>query len=415
MTDQQSQPQPAAEPSARPADRLPALYLGHGAPPLLEDAALDGAARRLVRRPPPPEAPSSSSAPTGRPRRWPRRHDDRAPGLRLLRLPAALLRAEYAPPARRSSRRRSRRLMPSTEPVLDARVARTGPRRVGAAQGDVPRRGHPGPPDVHAGPGPRPPVRDRPPPGPAPRRGRAHRWVRVPDPRAAVHRRVLRGQAGRAAVVDRVRPVGGRGPGPRRPGHALRLPGEGAGDAIRASDRGALRAAVRDARAPRPSRTKPRRRSRASSWACRSGRSRRGSSRSAGSDRAWRAHARTTTVMPVAWPAGSKTPSTRSSSAGARQPVPARGPPLGGGQRPSRGSRAAPRRLEANRIGGRGARRRTAGTPRSPAGPARGPRPVAAPRGEAAERTPRSTPARSGSPGPRRARRMARAARPRRR
>ena len=78
------------------------------------------------------------------------------------------------------------------------RDPRPRPRRLGAADGDVPGRGHPGPPGVDAGPRPGAPVRHRPAAGPAARRGHADRRVRVHDPRAAVHRRVLRGQAGRA-------------------------------------------------------------------------------------------------------------------------------------------------------------------------------------------------------------------------
>ena len=88
---------------------------------------------------------------------------------------------------------------------------RPRPRRLGAADGDVPGRRHPGPPAVDAGPRPGAPVRGRPAARAAARRGRADRRVRVHDPRPAVHRRVLRRQAGRAAVVGRVRPLGGRG------------------------------------------------------------------------------------------------------------------------------------------------------------------------------------------------------------
>ena len=152
---------------------------------------------------------------------------------------------------------------------------RPRPRRVGAAHGDVPRGGHPGPPDVDARPRPRAPVRGRPAARAAARRGRARRGLRVHDPRAAVHRPVLRRPAGRARVVRGLRPLGRRGARDGRHRHAVRVPREGAGHAVRAPDGGALRAAVRDARCGRQARRRARRRrSRATSWASRSARSR---------------------------------------------------------------------------------------------------------------------------------------------
>ena len=98
------------EPGATMTRPLPALYLGHGAPPLLDDplwmAQLAGWSAELPR----PKAVLIVSAhwqtaPDGH-----RRHHDRPARLRLLRLPAALLRPRVPRPGRaRSWRRRSRR------------------------------------------------------------------------------------------------------------------------------------------------------------------------------------------------------------------------------------------------------------------------------------------------------------------
>ena len=49
--------------------RMPALYIGHGAPPLLDDALWSRPARGLGRRPPPPEGDPDRLAPTGSPPR----------------------------------------------------------------------------------------------------------------------------------------------------------------------------------------------------------------------------------------------------------------------------------------------------------------------------------------------------------
>ena len=66
------------------------------------------------------------------------------------------------------------------------------------------------------------------------------------------------GKPGRAAMVDRLRPVGGRSPRPRRHRRAVRLPREGARDALRAPDGRALRAALRHPRRRRQARRRPR-------------------------------------------------------------------------------------------------------------------------------------------------------------
>ena len=127
-----------------------------------------------------------------------RRHDHGPAGLRLLRLPAALLPVRVPLPRRARAGRDGQ--------VADARQRAhprppdpwPRPRRLGAAARDVPGRGHPRAPDVDARPRPGAPVRGRPAARAAARRGRADRRLGVHDPRPAVHRRVLRGQARRA-------------------------------------------------------------------------------------------------------------------------------------------------------------------------------------------------------------------------
>ena len=175
--------------------------------------AVDVGARGLVGRPAAPDVDPHRQRPLADRPDGHRRHDDRAAGVRLLRLPPALLRVRVPLPRRAGAR--------GDRQVADARhradprppEPRPRPRRLGAAARDVPRRGHPRPPDVDARPRPGAPVRGRPAAGAAARRGRAHRRLGVHDPRAAVHRRVLRRQARRAAVVDRVRSLGRRGAG----------------------------------------------------------------------------------------------------------------------------------------------------------------------------------------------------------
>ena len=257
---------------------LPALYLGHGAPPLLDDPLWMAAARRLVgascRGPRPILIVSAhwQTAPMAH-----RRHDDRPARLRLLRLPAALLR----PPVPGAGCAGAGRVGQGADARQRARPRppdpRPGPRRVGAAHGDVPGRRHPRPPDVDAGPGPRAPVRGRPPAGAAARRGRAGRRLRVHDPRPAVHRRVLGRPAGRArrgrVEFDR---VGGGGPRARRRRHAVRVPREGARACRTRTRRSSTSRRCSSPSAPPRSRTTRRRPpSTATSSACRSARSRR--------------------------------------------------------------------------------------------------------------------------------------------
>ena len=111
---------PAPADARGPAAPLPALYLGHGAPPLLDDplwmAQLAGWSAGL----PTPEGRSSSSAPTGRPRRWrsapppPSRSSTTSTAS-----PSATTTSSTARPAPRSSPPTVRSLMPANEPVLD--------------------------------------------------------------------------------------------------------------------------------------------------------------------------------------------------------------------------------------------------------------------------------------------------------
>ena len=235
---------------------MPALYIGHGAPTLVDDPVWPVELAAWARDLPRPRSilmvsahwesqPLTVGATTPVPAR-----------VRLLRLPGALLPDSLRRPRRPGARGvrgeadpRRRAGGPGAEP-------RPRPRRVRAADGDVPGRGHPGPPDVAPRPGPGAPLRHRAPAGAAARRGRAHRRQRLPDPRPALRAGVHGGQGGRADLVDRLRPLGRRDAGGRRRRHPLRLPEPRPGHAVRAPDRGALRAALRDARARPPPPTK---------------------------------------------------------------------------------------------------------------------------------------------------------------
>ena len=151
-----SHPLPGAAPEA-PArgaadERLPALYLGHGAPPLLEDPVWPVELREWAAGLPRPKsilivsahwesAPITLGATTqvpltydfyGFPRRYYEQRYD-APGAPEL---AAKVRA----------------LMPDARTGRRGPDPRPGPRRVRADDRDVSRGGHPGAPDVDAGP-----------------------------------------------------------------------------------------------------------------------------------------------------------------------------------------------------------------------------------------------------------------------
>ena len=195
-----------------PSGRCRPCTSGHGAPPLLDDPLWMGAARGLVgatcRGPTSilivsahwQTAPMAIGATTTVPLVYD-----------FYGFPQRYYEYEYRSPGAPELAASVKALMPANEPVLDRPTRGLDHGAWVPLHGDVPRRRHPGPPDVDARPRPRAPVRGRPAARAAARRGRADRRLRVHDPRPAVHRRVLRRQAGRAAVVGRVRPLGGRG------------------------------------------------------------------------------------------------------------------------------------------------------------------------------------------------------------
>ena len=104
-----------------PADgRMPAIYLGHGAPPLLEDPRLDGRARRLGGR------PAASEGDPHRQRPLADRADgdqrDRARSRSSTTSTASrehYYRLRYDAPGAPELAAKVRGLMPATEPVLD--------------------------------------------------------------------------------------------------------------------------------------------------------------------------------------------------------------------------------------------------------------------------------------------------------
>ena len=177
---------------------LPALYLGHGAPPLLDDPLWMGQLASWAAGLPRPSSHPHRQRPLADRSDGHRRHDDRPARLRLLRLPAALLRVRV--PLARRARAGGQRQVPDARERAHPRPPdpRPRPRRLGAAARDVPRGGHPGPPAVDARPRPAHLFEVGRRLAPAARRGRADRRLRVHDPRPAVHRRVLRRQARRA-------------------------------------------------------------------------------------------------------------------------------------------------------------------------------------------------------------------------
>ena len=145
------------------ADRAPVVYLSHGAPPLADDAAVDRRARGLVRRPAAAQRdPRRVGALGARPDRGLGHHWRRPPALRLLGLPAALLRGDLRRPRRprarpvggRAAVRRRRDPAPGPHP-------RARPRCLRAAEGDVPRGRRAGGAAVDADPRPAPAVRAR--------------------------------------------------------------------------------------------------------------------------------------------------------------------------------------------------------------------------------------------------------------
>ena len=172
---------------------------------------------------------SSSSPRTGSRRRSPSAPRRRGTPLTydFYGFPERFYRMTYASPGAPDLAARVTASMPDTEPVAARPRLRPGPRRVGAAEGDVPGRRHPRAADVDARPRPRAPVRDRAAAAGPPGRGRPDRRVGVPDPRSAVPAG-LAARRGAARLVEGLRRLGGRGAGPGRRRRADGLPPPGA-------------------------------------------------------------------------------------------------------------------------------------------------------------------------------------------
>ena len=134
--------------------RMPALYIGHGAPPLLDDPTWSGAAGRVGGRPAAPEGRADRQRALGVGAGQPVRQR-RPAGLRLRRLRREVL-PDDLPDARRLGAGRAgggddarhRAGPPAPQP-------RPRPRRLGAAEDHVPRGRRPGAADVAAHPRPR--------------------------------------------------------------------------------------------------------------------------------------------------------------------------------------------------------------------------------------------------------------------
>ena len=169
--------------------RMPALYIGHGAPPLLDDPIWSGQLAAWAQDLPRPKAILIVSA-----------HWESAPVmLSADRAPlvydfggfdAKYYRMTYETPPATALAQRVAAMMPSTEPVHQhaSRGLDHGawvPLRIMYPDGR-----HPGAPDVAADPRPGAAARARRAAAAAARRGRADHRLRLPHPRAAVPHRV---------------------------------------------------------------------------------------------------------------------------------------------------------------------------------------------------------------------------------
>ena len=229
-------------------ERMPSLYLGHGAPILLDDERWTGELAALgAGAAPPPRGPHRLRALGVRAAVAERDRGRHRAGARLLRLRPQVLADALRHPGRHRARRPGRRADAGRAGRPPPRPARPRPRRLGAAARDVPRGRRPDAAAVDAHAGPAHPARPRPPPGPAARRGRPRRRLGLPHPRPAVPHR-LAPRRHPARLVGGVRRVGRAGAGRRRRGRPPRLPHQGAGHALRPPDGGAHGPAVRHPR-----------------------------------------------------------------------------------------------------------------------------------------------------------------------
>ena len=204
----ETEPSPDREAGDRP---MPALYLGHGAPPLLDDPLWTSQLAAWARELPRPRAVLIVSA-----------HWESAPltlgatetGVPLTYdfygFPERFYRMTYRSPGAPELAARVAALMPDTETVRAAPGLRARSRGLRAADGDVPAGRRAGAADLDADARPPTPLRPREATAAAPRGGRARHRLGIPHARAAVPER-LPHRRDSARMVGRLRPVGQRG------------------------------------------------------------------------------------------------------------------------------------------------------------------------------------------------------------
>ena len=227
---------------------MPALYLGHGAPPLFNDALWIDQLFAWAQSLPKPtailivsahweSAPLALSAPAAG---TPLVYDFGGFHRRYFEMTYSTPDASVlsAPGQRAAVRHRARARAPEQG---------TRPRRLGPAQGDVPVRRRPGAAAQPADPRPGPAAADRGAAQAAARAGRIDHRVRLPDPRPAVPQPGQLGVQPGPGLVGRLRRLGGGGTGCRRPRPTGRLPPRSR-HAVRAPDRRALHADLRHPR-----------------------------------------------------------------------------------------------------------------------------------------------------------------------
>ena len=205
---------------------MPALYIGHGAPPLLDDPIWSGQLAAWATDLPRPKAILIVSA-----------HWESAPvSLSANFAPLVYDFGGFAPkyyqmtyetPDASALAQRVAAMMPDTEPVHQhaSRGLDHGawvPLKIMYPEGR-----HPGAADVAAHRRPAPPDEARRAAAPAARRGRADHRLGLPHPRPAVPQGVPH-RGGGAGLVEGLRPLGRRRARPRRRRPAVRLQGQGA-------------------------------------------------------------------------------------------------------------------------------------------------------------------------------------------